>query len=111
MQIVGADIAQALADGSRTSAKVVCNGSGAIFGSLHEQHREQRAPGIVYEDDDRGNALAAILDNRQIQVRYHAAFSETRVVSVLTTLAQHPQLQFFRDWQITYQGREVPWMS
>lgn len=109
MQLIGADIALALADGSQTSAKAVLNASGAIFFPVQEQHRDQRASGISYEDDYRGNALAAILDNQQIQVRYHEAYSEARVASVLKALAQHPNLQFLRAWQLIYQGREVPW--
>lgn len=109
MQLIGTDIAQALADGSLTSAKAVLNASGAIFFPSHEQHRDQRAPGLSYEDDYQGNALAAILDNCHIQVRYHEAYSEARVASVLTALAQHPNVRFLRDWRLTYQDRELPW--
>ena len=111
MQLVGADVAQALADASRTSTKVVFSGAGAIFFPVHEQHRDQRAPGIFYVDDYRGNALAATLDNRQIEVRYHDAYSDAQVANLLTALAQHPELKFLRDWHLKYQGRDVAWSS
>ena len=111
MQLIGADIAQSLAEGNRTTAKIVFNGAGVIFFPANEQHRDQRAPGISYDDNYTGNALAATLHDRQIEVRYHQAFSESQVVNLISALVQRLNLKFLRDWRITYQGREIVWPS
>jgi hypothetical protein len=107
MNVTGANYVQALADGSFSSVKMVFNAKGAILFPTTEQHRDQKADGISYEDDHAGNALAALLSNNCVEVRFHRNFTDAQVLSLIHSLATHPELTFIRDWRITYQGREL----
>jgi hypothetical protein len=59
--------------------KLVFNSRGAIFFPVDQQHRDQKAPGISYEDDHAGNALAAILSPGRIEIRRHSDFSDAAI--------------------------------
>ncbi len=84
------------------------NDAGAIFFSADVQHRHQKAPGISYEEEYGGNALAAMLAPGRIEIRYHERFSDARVAQIVRTLLDEPRLAFMRGWQVTYQGRTLP---
>jgi hypothetical protein len=107
MQFIGLEYVRSLVDGDPTPLKMVLNSHGALLLPATEEHRDQRAPGIVYGDDYRGNALAAILGNGRMDIRFHKGFSEIRVASLIEALASHADLSFLRQWRITYQGREL----
>lgn len=47
---------------------------------------------VSYEDDRRGNALAAMLALGRIEIRYHREFSDGRVERLVST----------RGWVVTY---------
>src|SRR5262249_24681097 len=100
MLIVGADEAVGVATGTAHSAKMVFNQRGAIFFPIAHQHRDTKAEGISYEDDYRGNALAAMISPGQIEVRYHSAFTDRDVVRVLQALMEMPELAMIRDWRV-----------
>ena len=89
------------------SAKMVFNGHGAIVFSVHQEHRTQTAEKISYEDNYKGNALAAMLAPNKIEIRYHNAFTDARVAIIIAQLKQHPDLYFMVDWNATYQGRQL----
>ena len=80
---------------------------GAIFFPTAQQHRDQKAPGISYEDDYRGNALAAMLAPGRIEVRYHRDFTDLQVAHIIATLLADPRLSFLCGWRVTYQGPHV----
>jgi hypothetical protein len=107
MQLIGLEYVRSLVDCDPTPLKMVFNSHGAILFPATEEHRDQRAPGIAYEDDYRGSALAAILGNGRMDIRFHKDFSENRVASLIETLTSHADLSFLRQWRITYQGREL----
>jgi hypothetical protein len=107
MQIVGVDIANEIASGTRSTAKVVFNRTGAIFFPATEQHRDQRAPGISYEDDHKGNALAALLTDKHFEIRFHPAFSDEQVRELLGALTETAELSFLQTWATTYQARSL----
>ena len=107
MYVSGADYARQLADGSLSTVKMVFNVNGAIIFPAAEQHRDQKIAGISYEDDYAGNALAAVLSNKQVEVRYHRNFSDTQVQSLIRSLGAHPDLTFIRNCRVSYQGREL----
>ena len=107
MLVIDAEyLASQVARGS-FSAKMVFNANGAVFFRADQQHRDQKAAGISYEDDYAGNALAAMLSPGKIEVRWHQAFSDQRVTEIIGALMRQPQLSFMRGWQVTYQGRTL----
>ena len=108
MYVSGTKFVHDLSDGAVSSIKMVFNAKGAIFFPASEQHRDQKADGISYEDDYAGNALAALLTNQQIEVRYHRDFADAQVMSLIQLLTGHPGLLSIREWRLTYQGRELP---
>jgi hypothetical protein len=88
MVVVGADLLASLAAGEVPALKMVFNASGAIIFPAEEQHRDQKAPGISYEDDYRGNALAALLRSGEIEIRFHRDFSDARVKEIVARLVR-----------------------
>jgi hypothetical protein len=89
------------------TAKAVLNQHGIIFLAVKQQHRDRKATGISYEDDYKGNALAAMLSPGRIEIRYHEAFTDADIAQLLATLTAHPDLAFMRGWSATYQGRPI----
>ena len=61
MVIVGLEFIRSQIEQEHFTAKMVFNGNGALFFPVTCEHREHKATGISYEDDYRGNALAAML--------------------------------------------------
>lgn len=89
------------------TAKAVLNHYGIIFLPVRAQHRDRKATNISYEDDYKGNALAAMLTPGCIEIRYHNAFTDEAVADLLRTLTAHPDLAFMHGWSATYQGRPI----
>jgi hypothetical protein len=89
------------------TAKAVLNQHGIIFLPARAQHRDSKATNISYEDDYKGNALAAMLTPGRIEIRYHKAFTDDAVADLLEALTAHPDLAFMRGWSATYQGRPI----
>jgi hypothetical protein len=107
MIVQGLDYALSVAGGNPAPIKMVFNANGVIFFPATEQHRDQKAAGISYEDDYRGNALAAILENDHLAIRFHKDFSAERVVQLIGSLASIAELSFFKQLRVTYQGRDL----
>ncbi len=87
------------------SAKMVLNNHGVIIFPVTQEHRNQKSDQISYEDDYKGNALAAMLAPNSIEIRFHQDFSDQDVSKLVSSLKQHPNLNFLKDWKATYQGR------
>ena len=88
MYVSGANYVRELTDGILASAKLVFNAQGVIVFPASEQHRDQKAHGISYEDDYAGNALAALLSNQHVEVRFHRNFSDAQVLNILRALVK-----------------------
>lgn len=106
MLLIGIEYIQSAAEPG-WSAKMVFNDRGAIFFSVKRQHREAKAEGISYEDNYKGNALAAMLVPGKIEIRFHKAFSDSAVTDLVRTLLTDPRLSSMSGWQVTYQGRRL----
>lgn len=107
MLIFGADyLASLLAEGS-FSAKMVFNAHGAIIFPVSQEHRDQKAPGVSYEDGYQGNALAAMLAPGRIEIRGHQGFSDSRVADMVSLLLTQPELVHLKDCRVVYRGQEV----
>ena len=107
MVIRGLDHIEPLLSHVSFTAKLVFNQSGAIFFPVNREHRDQKSDSISYEDNYKGNALAAMLAPNRIEIRYHRDFTDTDVSAIVISLKQHPDLHFMRDWEVTYQGRPI----
>ena len=108
MVLIGADYLRGLiAAGSGFSAKMVFNDRGAIVFPVQRQHREMKAEGISYEDEYRGNALAAMLMPGRIEVRYHRAYTDADVARMVRAIVSTPELGMMAGWVLTYQGRAI----
>lgn len=107
MTIVGQDYLESLLGCESYSAKMVFNEHGAIFFPVKAEHRDQKLDGVSYEDDYRGNALAAMLAPQKIEIRYHKAFSDERVARIISDLTRLDGLAFLRTWDVSYQGRHI----
>ena len=66
-----------------------------------------KAAGISYEQDARGNALAAMLKTGLIEIRFDPRFNDDRVVGMVRKLLMCPELAPMIGWKVTYQGRAL----
>jgi hypothetical protein len=107
MLILGADYLTSLLAESSFSAKMVFNANGAIVFPASQEHRDQKAPGISYEDGYQGNALAAMLAPGRIEIRGHKSFSDSRVAGIVSLLLTQPGLAHLKGWGVVYQGQEI----
>ncbi len=105
MQLQGLDFIREIAQNEHFSAKMVFNARGAIFFPVSSEHRDMKSDGISYEDNYRGNALAAMVSAKGIEVRFHQAFSADRVQGIISELLARAEMQFASTWQAIYQGR------
>lgn len=107
MQTVGLDLLEATLRGTTHSAKMVFNEHGAIVFAAGSQHRDMKLDGVSYEDDYKGNALAAMIMPCKIDVRYHAHFKAPEVAAILNRLLGGAGLLPLPDLTLTYQGKVI----
>lgn len=107
MVILGAEYLKTLAAEPSWSAKMVFNARGAIIFPTSAEHRDQKAAGISYEDDYRGNSLAAMLSPGRIEVRRHRDFAPERVAILVRSLLDLPELNLLQSAAIMYAGQPV----
>ena len=108
MLLKGVEFLQELVEQGGFSAKMILNAEVAIIFPTTQQHREQKAEGVSYEDNYRGNALTAMLSPGKAEIRHHESFSDQQVGAIIRSLLACPELSFIRQWRFTYQGRPVP---
>ncbi|MFZ4574220.1 MAG: hypothetical protein ACOYN0_07465 [Phycisphaerales bacterium] len=107
MFVRGAEHLEEVIAGRVYDAKMVFNDRGAIVFPAKRQHREVKAEGISYEDDYRGNALAAMLRRDTIEIRFHGAYDDRAVARIVSQLLAMPELACLTKAQVTYQGRPI----
>lgn len=108
MQIHGLEFITSLIESDEGfEAKCVFNRNGAIFFPARQQHRDQKAPGISYEDDYKGNALAAMVTPGKFEIRFHAAYTDADISDIVTSMANSDRFAALTRWRFTYQGRSI----
>ena len=85
--------------------KCVLNSSAAVFFPGTIQHRDVKQEGVSYEDDYRGNAMAATITPGMIDVRFHQAFADGVVKEIFGRLLALPEMSWARGFTVRYQGR------
>lgn len=87
--------------------KAILNDNGVVFFSGKTEHRTVKVPGLSYEDDYKGNAMAGVITDGRIEIRNHTGFSPGRVGGIVRELLSNPKLQALKDFNVTYQGNKL----
>jgi hypothetical protein len=87
--------------------KAVFNDRGIVLGPATAEHKTLCGAGIAYVDDERGNAVAALVSGGRLEIRRHAAFSPDRIQGILRRLEALPQLAPIRGFQVANGGRPL----
>ncbi|MEK7950744.1 hypothetical protein [Luteolibacter soli] len=85
--------------------KCVLNSSAAVFFPGTIQHRDVKQEGVSYEDDYRGNAMAATITPGMIDVRFHRDYPDEMVRSISKRLLALPEMAWAKEFMVRYQGR------
>lgn len=87
--------------------KLLANDFGVVLFPHTTEHRDATQPGIRYEDDSRGNALAAMVSPGRIEFRFHQQFTDERVKLLAERILLLPEFGFARSFTVTYQSRTL----
>jgi hypothetical protein len=87
--------------------KAILNEKGMVIFCVSQQHSMIKVHGISYQDDSKGNALAAIFNAQKFEIRGHNDFTTNRVKSLVEMLRRAPELSALRNHQVTYQGMTI----
>jgi hypothetical protein len=105
MNIYGFDSIAGLLDNTGYLFKLIVNERGVVLFPHTTEHRDGAQPGIVYADDSRGNALAAMVKPNLIEFRQHRDFSDQRVLNIVGRILELQEFAFARNFSVTYQAR------
>ena len=107
MKIVGLEsIAQEI-EVAGYFVKAIVNSTAACFFPGTIQHRDVKRESLSYEDDYRGNALAATVTPGIIDVRFHSEFPDEMVSTIFESLLNQPEMVWAKSFLVRYQGREL----
>lgn len=107
MNIFGADFLRLTLESDGYRFKLILNDTSAHFFPFTTEHRDATQPGLYYKDDSLGNALAATIKPRQIDIRFHRAFSDQHVTTMVQLLLKHPDMEPLTGFAVNYQGRPL----
>lgn len=104
MKVISADFLQEELERPGYFLKAILNEHGVAFFSRKTEHRTVKFDGMSYEDDYKGNALAAIITDGRIEMRNHRDYSSGRVGLIMSSLRERPELQCIRNFSVQYRG-------
>jgi hypothetical protein len=87
--------------------KLVFNARGIVVGPMSVQHTELRAPGVAFRGDAQGDAAAAVVYEKRIEIRAHPALPLEAALPALARLVKLPALAPLMGFEIVYGGRRV----
>ncbi|MEK6815698.1 MAG: hypothetical protein AABY65_13295 [Nitrospirota bacterium] len=87
--------------------KAVVSDRGIVLGPVRMEHKTLRAPGVAYESDEQGSAVAGVVYKGKIEIRRHRAFGEDRVLGMLRRLESLAELSPLRGFAIVYGGKPL----
>jgi hypothetical protein len=87
--------------------KFILNDSAIVFFPSNQQHRDIKMEGLSYEDDYRGNAMAGLVLQDRVEIRFHRAFTDERVRNIWSHASKIPELAKAGFGKVYYQGREI----
>jgi hypothetical protein len=103
MQAVGTD----LLGKASGPIKFILNDAGIVFFPATQQHRDVKMPGLSYEDDYRGNAVAGLITRAHVEIRFHTAFSDERIRALWARVLMLPEIAKAGLGPLFYQGRLI----
>jgi len=109
MRLINFELLQAALSEKSPRLKFIANEDAVLFFPDHQQHRSAKIAGVSYEDDYKGNAVAGIVNGEQVEIRFHAAFSDNRILNLWTLIlvtAQKLDIHL-ADFTLHYQGRKL----
>ncbi len=107
MKIVGGEFLRSAVNSDGFFFKAILNDTGASFFPHTTEHRDATQPGLCYKDDSMGNALAATIKPRRIDIRHHRGFSDERVRGIAQRLLECPETEAIAGFGVNYQGRSL----
>jgi hypothetical protein len=72
------------------------------------QHRDVKREGASYEDDYKGNALAATATPGRLDIRFHKDYTDERVRGICRDLLRCPEMAWAASFRVSYQGNFQP---
>ena len=107
MNVTGLESVQTLLESDGYLLKLVAHDTAVHFFPHTSEHRDAKLPGLSYEDDSRGNALAAMVKPGRIEFRFHRSFTDARVRTIAERILAQPDVSFASSFTVTYQGRTL----
>ena len=107
MRVIGLDTVLKSAQETHHQYKFIFNQQGIIFFPAVFEHRSQKAEGISYEDEYRGNALAAIVNDGRVEIRFHRGFERHRVKEIIHDILSLPDVASLSLRTFSYQGKPL----
>ena len=107
MRIIGGDFLQATLREEGYFLKAILNQSAVHFFVATTEHRDATQPGLRYDDESQGNALAATIKPERIDIRGHDAYSEGQVTAMMRTLLNQPEAQCLKGFTVYYRGQRL----
>ena len=89
------------------SLKFILNDGGILFFPASQQHRDTKFEGLSYEDNYRGNAVAGLICEQRVEIRFHSGFSDERIRNLWSRVLTIPEVARARLGPLYYQGREI----
>lgn len=105
MRIYGLDSLSAQQKAENFAFKLLINQYVAAFFATSLEHRDVTFPGLRYEDDYSGNALAAMVYRSRIELRYHQNFSSGQVAAIIQQLRPKLPTWMVADLVVSYHGK------
>ena len=107
MKVFGFDSVVAMLEDEGYLFKLIANENAVFLFPHATEHRDAKQPGLSYEDDSAGNALAAMVRPGRIEFRFHKSFSDERVRNLVRKIVVRPELAFAAAFSVAYQGRTL----
>jgi hypothetical protein len=107
MNATGLESVQSLLESEGYLFKLVAHDTAVHFFPRTTEHCDAKLPGLSYEHDSAGNALAAMVKPGLLEFRFHRSFSDARVRTIAERILAHPDLFFASSFTVTYQGRTL----
>ncbi len=103
MQVVDAELLKEVGG----SLKFILNDGCIAFFLATQQHRDIKTHGLSYEDDYRGNAVAGLVAQGRVEIRFHSAYSDDRIRNIWSRVLVIPEIAKAGLGRVYYQRREI----
>jgi hypothetical protein len=102
LDTISGDIAQA-----GYFVKCILTDRVAVFFPGSIQHRDVKRDGASYEDDYKGNAMAATITPGRMDIRFHERYSDEAVQRIAASVLGCQEMEWASGFSIIYQGRTL----